>query len=499
MLNGLQNLANYDALGRINIARKIIDSLTPGMGQLGGIWLPFPQILMVPLMPFDFFWKTGLAGAIISGAAFVLGAVYIQKATYLITKSLKASLLVWFMFVANINILFLQTMALSEVFFMTCLIMIIYFLTKWVGNHSLRDLLAAAFFIILITLTRYEGYFVFVGATIAVLFECIRAYRKESWHKVEGMVLLFLTAAGFGIFLWCVYSFLFYNDFFNWLHLYSSGKSQISTATHSAIENTEKVFEVEDYTFARAFYIYTQVIQWMTGRITTFLGLLGFIIIFYEMAKNIFQKKSFEKYVPLMIISTVLFVFLVYGYQRGFIPPITLPENGNAADLISNSNIRYGIILAPCILLLAGLAAARNKVLYFFVLSLFGLQLFANIYKPQTLQYSLPILWPYTTISQVAPFLSEYERGLILISANEHEDFMFQTGLPYKSFIYEGSREYWVESLNDPAKYADWVIYDEVINGDNVADHLTDEARMILQDDFDLVYDVNGFKIWRLR
>lgn len=505
MLNGLQNLGNYDAVARLNIARKITDSLTPGFGQLGGIWLPFPQILMIPFVQSEFLWKTGLAGAIVSSAAFIVGAVYLQKLAYFLTKSLKASLLVWFMFVANINILFLQTMALSEIFFLMCLIMVLYFLTKWMQSHSLQHLLATAIFIILITLTRYEGYFVFIGATIVVLIESIRMYRKESWQKIEGTLLLFLTASGFGIFAWCVYCFLFYNDFLHWLHLYSDGKLQVSTATQAVSQNAAKAFEVEQVTPMEAYTIYTQVIQWMNGKITTMLGLFGFILLAITVVRDIMKKKAVQKYVPLLVISTILLIFLIYGYQRGFIPEINLPpkliplDDRKSFTIYSDSNMRYGIILAPCILLLAGIAAARTKILYFIVSALFVLQLTANIYAPQTLQYSLPALWPYSQLTQVEPFLSNYDKGSILISANAHEDFMFQTGLQYKNFIYEGSRDYWMESLNDPGRYADWVIYDDDIQGDAVYYFMTDEARAILQRDFELIYDMGGFKIWHLR
>jgi hypothetical protein len=132
--NGQQNLANYDAIARLNTARKIVDSITPGVGQLGGIWLPFPQALMIPFVWNDFLWYSGIAGYIISGASFVVGAVFLQKTVYLLTKKLAVSLLVWFIFVSNVNILLLQTMAMSEVFFMSCLILVCYFLALWIKN-----------------------------------------------------------------------------------------------------------------------------------------------------------------------------------------------------------------------------------------------------------------------------------------------------------------------------------------------------------------------------
>lgn len=503
MSQGLQNLANYDAMARINIARKITDNIAPGFGQLGGIWLPFPHVLMIPFVQFDFLWRTGLAGALVLGSMFVLGAVYIQKTAYLLTKKIWISILAWLMYVTNMNLLLLQSMALSEVFFTTCLILVTYFLTKWMHNPVIKNLLPASIFLVLITLTRYEGYFVFMGATLVVLLGAFMHFRKDGWHKIEGTMLLYLLTASFGIVCWCIYSFLFYGDFLNWLHLYSAGKLQVATATEAVGESSQKVFEVEQLSLTKAFTVYTQAIQWMNGKILTMLGMFGFIVTSALMIKNRKNMHYMRTHLPLIVISFVLFAFLVYGYQRGFIPEIKLPPQ-NLSQLAMHayydSNIRYGIIVAPSIILLAALVAARNRMMMLIVVALFAGQMWANIYKPQTMQLSLPRIWPPSVQKQVAPFLSLYDgKGQILISANAHENFMFQTGLPYKRFISEGSREYWMESLNDPAKYSDWVIYNTSIDGDAVNYFLTDKARTMLQDQYELVYDVNGFKIWHLR
>src|ERR1700744_1272160 len=70
--HGKENLSNYDAIARLDIARKMIDSITPGVGQLGAIWLPFPQVLTIPFIWNNFLWHSGFAGSIISGIAFIL-------------------------------------------------------------------------------------------------------------------------------------------------------------------------------------------------------------------------------------------------------------------------------------------------------------------------------------------------------------------------------------------------------------------------------------------
>ena len=50
-----------DAVAHINIARRVFDSRTPGLLQLGTVWLPLPHLLMIPFLLSDWMWKTGLA------------------------------------------------------------------------------------------------------------------------------------------------------------------------------------------------------------------------------------------------------------------------------------------------------------------------------------------------------------------------------------------------------------------------------------------------------
>src|SRR5437660_5646226 len=61
-----------DAEAHLNIARRVVDSQTPGYDQLGSPWLPLPHVLMLPLVRVDSLWRSGLAGAIPSAICFVI-------------------------------------------------------------------------------------------------------------------------------------------------------------------------------------------------------------------------------------------------------------------------------------------------------------------------------------------------------------------------------------------------------------------------------------------
>src|SRR6201993_5257135 len=77
-----------DAVAHINIARRVFDSRTPGLLQLGTVWLPLPHLLMIPFLISNWAWRTGLGGAIVSMMAYVFSIVGIFR---LVRDSLEAS------------------------------------------------------------------------------------------------------------------------------------------------------------------------------------------------------------------------------------------------------------------------------------------------------------------------------------------------------------------------------------------------------------------------
>src|SRR5690348_4342871 len=70
-----QVLLYGDAVAHINIARRVFDSKTPGLLQLGTVWLPLPHLLMMPFVMVDGMWRNGVGGTIPSMVAYVFGVV----------------------------------------------------------------------------------------------------------------------------------------------------------------------------------------------------------------------------------------------------------------------------------------------------------------------------------------------------------------------------------------------------------------------------------------
>ena len=76
-----------DSRSHLNISRRIIDNLTPGLAQLGGTWLPLYHLLVLPFIWNNFLYHSGLAGSIVSGIAYIGASIYIFKILEQFVKS----------------------------------------------------------------------------------------------------------------------------------------------------------------------------------------------------------------------------------------------------------------------------------------------------------------------------------------------------------------------------------------------------------------------------
>src|SRR3954471_17226116 len=77
-----QTFVHIDAIAHVNKARGLFDNLTPGIRQLGSIWLPLPHLLIVPLTAINSLWTSGAAGSLLSLACFVGTSMFLFSTGY---------------------------------------------------------------------------------------------------------------------------------------------------------------------------------------------------------------------------------------------------------------------------------------------------------------------------------------------------------------------------------------------------------------------------------
>ena len=119
-------LAYNDARSHLDIGRRVIEGLKPGLAQIGSVWLPLPHLLMVATIWNDFMWHSGLSGALQSMVSFVATGALVYLFLKRLNVGMLGRLVGVFIFVANINILYLQSTAMTELLLLATTIAGVY-------------------------------------------------------------------------------------------------------------------------------------------------------------------------------------------------------------------------------------------------------------------------------------------------------------------------------------------------------------------------------------
>jgi len=212
-----------DAVAHMNIARRVFDSKTPGLLQLGTVWLPLPHLLMIPFLISHEMWQRGAGGSIPSLVAYVFGVVGIFR---LVRESLSsggqpdaaARAAAWtaaVIYAANPNLIYMQTTAMGESLYLAFFIWaVVYFSeSQHEGGRALTKCglcLAAA------CLTRYDGWF--LAAAMAAVLGVLNFHARGTAQKSAGIqrqpktVLKFMLIAAAAPALWLAYNGIVYRN-----------------------------------------------------------------------------------------------------------------------------------------------------------------------------------------------------------------------------------------------------------------------------------------------
>jgi len=182
-----------DATAHLNIARRILDGRTPGYEQIGTVWLPLPHLLTMPFAAVDSLWRSGLAGAIPSAFCFVLAGLLLFLSA---RHSYECGFAAWtavLLFALNPNMLYLQSLAMTEAIFICAVLLTLYASLKerpWLAGLGL---FAG-------TMTRYEGWFLIPFVVLYFFWRDRRA----------GLIVGLL--ASIGPMYWLGHNYVFHGD-----------------------------------------------------------------------------------------------------------------------------------------------------------------------------------------------------------------------------------------------------------------------------------------------
>jgi hypothetical protein len=428
-----------DAKARLLLARRVFDSLTPGLTQLGSVWPPLPQILFLPTVWNDFFFYSGLSGSLISILSATVATYFLAKMVLEMSKSKFVTIVTALAFVLNPSFLYISTTPMTESLFIFLIIVATYFTWKWSVTDNIVYLPLAGIATVATTLTRYDGWF--FAAFLAIVISVIVFLKRKSFSETEGTFLVFSTVAFSGIVAWLIYNQLIYGDMFRFAVGEGSALSQ-------AVGGTSVKLSKGNIINSSLIYLSASVLN---------VGIVSLSVTFLASILAIIRR-NYNFLLAILLLSTPLW----FNILSLFLGQSELITGQFVTYGLGLYNTRYGILILPLLALGFGTLAGilnRFRLVVLVVLIVQLTVLFSSI--PITLKDALYVFTSSRGIEQqkLAVWIRANQAGgLTLISALSNNSLVFDARLPLKHVISEGSGKYWQQAKNNPDSIAQRII-----------------------------------------
>jgi cellulose synthase/poly-beta-1,6-N-acetylglucosamine synthase-like glycosyltransferase len=439
-----QILLYNDAYAHLRIARRIFDNTTPGLAQLGGVWLPLPHLLMLLFVWNDYLWRTGLAGSFPAMFCYLVAVVYLFLAARRLTQDSRASFVGTLLFILNPNILYLQSTPLSETVCIATSLMACYYFLAWIQDNHPKYLVGAAVGIFLATLSRFDGWGLFL--VLFVLIVVLGWVKRQHLAQIEGTLIVFVTLAGLGIGLWLLWDRVIFGDALYFHHyLFSAAVNEQLYTYHNVWQSISA-------------YIFLSIET--VGPILFVLAAVAVVVFIFR------WRLTPDMFGALAFLTPFVFYILIFYSGQG---TIYLPGVGPATTSQNLWNVRFGVqAVAPIALFLATLVRLLSPttrarlwpvigqfVLVIAIVIQTILTASGGIISLQDGQYGVSC----APAEPITVYLARhYDGGRILEDANSVRIAESEAGIDLKNTIYEGSSELWKKALNDPASMVEWII-----------------------------------------
>jgi len=482
--NGL--LLYGDAVAHINIARRVFDSRTPGLLQLGTVWLPLPHLLMIPFLLSDTTWQSGIGGSIPSMVAYVLGAAGVFR---LLRSALSASsepdalarIAAWLgaiAYAANPNLIYLQITAMTESLYLALFIWAVVYFSDFVRQSSQKDgppdaasssLIKCGLCLAAACLTRYDGWFLAAAMCIAVLVIMVTRNIQVPRHGIAKFVLLAAAAP----MLWLAYNAIIYR---NPLEFANGPYSARAIEQKSATPGSPGHPGSHDLPVAFNYFMKSAELNMAEGKSQKVWLLLLW-------AGTITILISARKLWPLLLLWIPLPFYMLSVAYSGV--PIFVPTWWP----FSFYNVRYGLQLLPLFSVSVAVTTyfllhlARNKNTKTAIVAAVLILLAANyafVWRAQPVCFREAWVNSRSRIAFETELASNLNKlphnSNLLMYLGDHVGALQRAGIPLRRTINEGNHRpwkspadiegLWERALANPSQYVDFVI---AMDGDPVA------------------------------
>lgn len=468
-------LGYKDSISHLQIAARTLNSPTAGFAQLGGVWLPLPHLLMLPLIWFTPFYYGGFAGSAVSMIAYVVACVYVYKICFGLTRARIPALAGLGVFALNPNVLYLQSTPMTELLLFASIAAMTYYAQCWIQipehDRKYPYLFAAAVAAFVACLTRYEAWplTVVMAAIVAMV-----AWRQYGRHAVIGVTLGFGFIAGAAIALWMGWNLLIFGNPLN----FQSGKYAKPSLWVGAGE-----VSVGHPLVAAKTYWYAVVEN--LGIVVVALMVIG--------ALALIARRRLESLpaLGLLVIAPFFVLALVVGQRPLHVTQIT-------QDLY---NVRFGLLLVlPAAVLVGSLCGQLSPRLWTAGLAVAVAGTLAPLVSggPTLVVTAREGAIGFArTANETSDYLAHnYDSGVILIESFGNESILFQARIPLTNNVYEGSYQKWDPALsNPPGQQIRWIVMRRGNGPDQTYQELHDSPKLrgyqqVFGNDLYLVYKI---------
>lgn len=454
-----------DTYAHMLIARRLFDNSTPGLAQLGGIWLPLPHLLMLPFIWNDYLWHTGMAGSFVAMLCYVISTIYVFLAARRLTHNSSASFVGTLVFLLNPNILYLQSTPMSELVLMVTVTIACYYFLAWAQEDNEKYLVLGAIGTFLATLARYDAWPLFLTLLIFIL--AVGVLRKHSRSRIEANLIVFGFIGGLGIVLWLLWDTIIFGN-----PLYFQNSPFSSQAQQQGLIQQHYLFTYHN--FWESIRTYTLDAALNVGAILLVIAAVA-LIIFY-LRKRITPETIA---VAAFLVPFPFYILSLYTGQAALFVPGASPAHAPSSMLFYNT--RYGIqMLVPTAILSATLVSQGwmkkgqlilQAALGLIVILQSCLTVSGGIISLQSGQYGLDCAPLHPLVIYLA---QHYAGGKILTDTftSGTNALGLEVGVDFKNVIYEGSGDAWTRALASPAATVDWIEVNPTNPYDIVAKHI---------------------------
>ncbi len=461
-----------DAVAHLAIARRVLDARWPGIGNLGGVWLPLPHVLMLPFIMNMRMWQTGLAAAPMSMLSYAVSVAGVWRLARRLMR-LRWALVATLFYALNPNLLYLATTAMTEALFLALFVWSIVATMEGIaafraGNSSTARarMMLAGLLVLGQVYTRYDGWI--VGAVVWICF-AVALWKGEPAMRrpLLPYFVLFTLICVAGPVSWLWYNHHFEGDWLDFMRGPYSAK-QIERKTAPPGQHYREWHNPLRSTFFYLRCAQVDAAAWETGFGLLLAAIYGFWITWKRRASEAIRVRA-DAFALLLWVPLPFYIYSVaYGSVPIFIPQL-YPH--------SYYNARYGMEMLPVFAIYPALAAERLDV-WLRSGGSPARRLAGRLWQPTAMMlcvtncvvmmYRTPLVLKEGMVNSTTRVALEHSIALeleelpmnvpVMMEVSAHVGAVQTAGRMLQSMVSENESMGWRRALGDPAHNAAFVI-----------------------------------------